>query len=216
MNLCFHGVGVPARALEPGEEPFWIDVDTFFRILDLTTDRADVNLSFDDGNLSDVEIALPALLERGLRATFFVLAGRLNHRGSLGEAEVQVLHSSGMAIGTHGMHHRSWRGMAPREQDAELVQARGTISDALGVPIGQAACPLGQYDRNVLQQLRSLGYSRVHTSDRRWAPAGSWLQPRFSMRRCDNHESVAAQVLTRPRWWTTALNEAKGGIKRLR
>jgi len=35
-----------------------------------------VQLSFDDGNRSDVGIALPALLERELSATFFVVAGR--------------------------------------------------------------------------------------------------------------------------------------------
>ena len=47
-----------------------------------------MRISFDDGNASDLEIGLPALLERGLTATFFVLAGRLGRPGSLDADEV--------------------------------------------------------------------------------------------------------------------------------
>ena len=80
-NICFHGVGRPQRALEPGEADYWISTTLFLELLDAVMGRDDVRVSFDDGNLSDIAIALPALIERDLRAEFFVLAGRLDLPG---------------------------------------------------------------------------------------------------------------------------------------
>ena len=53
-----------------------------------------MRLSFDDGNSSDVEIALPALRERGLPRRFFVVAGRLDRPGSLSRDDVRELHAT--------------------------------------------------------------------------------------------------------------------------
>ena len=61
VNLTVHGIGAHTRALEPGEQAVWITVDQFERALDRIAGRDDVRLTFDDGNLSDVEIALPML-----------------------------------------------------------------------------------------------------------------------------------------------------------
>jgi hypothetical protein len=29
LNLCFHGIGAPGRALEPDEELYWLNYDRF-------------------------------------------------------------------------------------------------------------------------------------------------------------------------------------------
>ena len=76
LNILFHGVGKPARELEPGEDVYWVTEDRFRSILDEISGWPEVRISFDDSNSSDLEIALPALIERGLTADFFVLAGR--------------------------------------------------------------------------------------------------------------------------------------------
>src|SRR5262245_37046734 len=61
INLSFHGVGTPPLApREPGEHDYWIGHDGFLAVLDEVVGRDDVRLSFDDGNASDVEAALPA------------------------------------------------------------------------------------------------------------------------------------------------------------
>ena len=102
-----------------------------------------------------------------------------------------------MRIGSHGMDHRPWRGLDDRELDRELVEARDRLAAVAGAPVDQAALPLGRYDRRLLRRLRRLGYARLHTSDRRWARAGAWLQPRFSLRRGDTVDSVRREMLTR-------------------
>ena len=83
MSICFHSIGTPQRQLEPGEDAYWVDTDRYLRILDETATWPSVRISFDDASASDVQIGLSALVERGLEAQFFLLAGRLGKRGSL-------------------------------------------------------------------------------------------------------------------------------------
>jgi peptidoglycan/xylan/chitin deacetylase (PgdA/CDA1 family) len=194
VNVCFHGIGEPQRALEPDEDGYWVSLDAFQRILDEVSAWPSASLSFDDGNASDIELALPRLEERGLRATFFVLAGRLDGPGSLSTSDVAVLAQRGMGIGTHGMEHRSWRGMDQVEARSELVDARDQIAAAVGMPVTEAALPFGLYDRRALSQLRVAGYEHVLTSDRRHATAAGWIQPRFSVVRGETPESLRRKV----------------------
>jgi peptidoglycan/xylan/chitin deacetylase (PgdA/CDA1 family) len=216
INICFHGVGVPGRELEPGEARYWTSVDEFHRILDEIATWPDVRISFDDGNESDIRHGLPALVERGLTATFFVLASRFGSAGSLGEEDVRSLRAAGMTIGTHGMDHVPWRGLSPEARHVELVVARDRIAAIAGTAVTEAACPLGRYDRSLLGALRGLGYERVHTSDRRHARAGAWVQPRFSIRTEDTAGSLRASVLPRPGLVARAKLSAVGLVKSLR
>lgn len=195
FNLCFHGIGEPGRALEPGEARYWVSAARYAEMLDAVQERDDVRISFDDGNASDVEFGLPGLVRRGLRATFFVLAGRIDQPGSLSSGQLGELVGAGMTVGTHGMRHRSWRGLDEAARTEEWVQARDRIAQVIGQPVTQAALPLGQYDRNVLRGLRGCGYRQVHTSDRMSARPGSWLQPRFSARAEDTAADLNDRIL---------------------
>jgi peptidoglycan/xylan/chitin deacetylase (PgdA/CDA1 family) len=216
VNVCFHGVGTTPRAMEPGEDRYWVSVDQFYGVLDEIMTWPSVRISFDDGNASDAEIALPALVERGLTADFFVLAGRFGQPGSLTEDGVRELQRHHMTIGTHGMWHRSWRAMDPQESTEELVDARDRIAAVAGSAVTTAACPLGLYDRRLLADLRRQGYTHVFTSDRRPATGGAWLQPRFSVRREDTAESVRASMLHPAPLVTRARGVAVGVVKRWR
>ena len=216
LNICFHGIGTPGRELEPGEDAYWVPADSYLRILDEIATWPSARISFDDGNASDVEIGLPALVERGLTAQFFVLAGRLGSPGSLSPGDVGELAASGMTVGTHGMSHRSWRGLDQATQQAEFVEARQRIENASGRKVTEAACPMGRYDRQVLSKLRELGYQRVFTSDRRAASPGHWLQPRFSVRRDDTPDSLRETVLRKPGPGQRSRQNLAGLVKRLR
>lgn len=213
VNLCFHGVGEPDRVLEAGEAEFWISRERFLEVIELAV-RYPIRLSFDDGNASDAQLVLPALVERGLSAEFFVLAARLGHRGSLSEANLRTLAASGMVIGSHGFRHRSWRGLDAKSREEEWVVARQLISDAAGTPITRVACPFGEYDQAVLRGLRSAGYSRVYTVDDGPASPNSWLQSRYTIRSM----STAAWVerMVQQRQWRKAQAVIKAAIKRWR
>jgi peptidoglycan/xylan/chitin deacetylase (PgdA/CDA1 family) len=216
VNICFHGIGTPNRELEPGEDRYWVSEDLFLAVMDEIKTWPSIRISFDDSNTSDLEFGLPALLDRGLTADFFVIAGRMGSTGSLDEDGVRELHRRGMTVGNHGMWHKPWRGMDSATRDDELVTARKQLSAVIGAEVDTAACPLGRYDRELLGHARRLGYRRVFTSDRRQATAGTWLQPRYSVRREDTPESLRAEAREGPGVLTRLKLEAVGVVKRLR
>jgi peptidoglycan/xylan/chitin deacetylase (PgdA/CDA1 family) len=181
INLTFHGIGVPERSLYDGEETAWVSEGRFASVLDAVIGRDDVRITFDDGNISDVRVALPALRERGLTATFFVVADRLEVPGFLGREDLMTLKDAGMAIGSHGMHHQHWRTLHGEALHEELIDARKMLETAVGGPVDEAACPFGSYGRSSLRALGRAGYKRVYTSDRGPARDNQWLQPRTTI-----------------------------------
>ena len=216
VNLCFHGIGAPNRVLEDGEHDYWISEDFFDQILNYVAVRQSVRISFDDGNASDQEIALPALHKRGLSAQFFPIARRLGQSGSLERSGLRELVRHGMTIGSHGMDHREWRGLDRMRLDDELIEARRLISAESGVAVNLASCPLGSYDRRVLRMLRKLKYAQVLTSDRSVARPGAWLQPRYSVRNSDTFADVVYLIDGPHRPVLRAISAARITIKRLR
>lgn len=159
----------------------WVTRAQYLSMLDSVASRDDVRITFDDGNASDVEHALEPLRARGLKATFFVVAGRLGEPAFLDEGGVRELAAAGMEIGCHGMHHRPWRGLGDDDLQEELVEAKQILEAVVDRPVTQAACPFGAYDRRVLRTLRGAGYRGVYTSDRGTARPGAWLQARTSI-----------------------------------
>jgi peptidoglycan/xylan/chitin deacetylase (PgdA/CDA1 family) len=193
LNLTFHGIGEPPAAVGVDERDVWLSEADFAAALDaVRTLPQATTVSFDDGNASDLRIALPALRERGIAATFFVVAGRLDEPGYLSAADLRTLREEGMTIGLHGMHHQRWRGLSDDDLDEEISVARRRIEDAAGAPLGAAACPFGAYDRRVLGRLRQAGFGAVFTSDGGWASRGAWLQARNTLRAGDGAAAVVA------------------------
>jgi peptidoglycan/xylan/chitin deacetylase (PgdA/CDA1 family) len=213
VNITFHGVGPQDGVLASGEATVWVTRSRFETVLDQLVERDDVRITFDDGNASDLELALPALRERGLTATFFVVAGRLGTPGYLDAGGLRELVAAGMRVGNHGMRHRSWRRLGAGELHEELVVARRMIEEAAGRQVTEAACPFGAYDRRVLRALRRSGYRHVFTSDEGTARASDWLQSRTSLDERRALHPILAPALSP----TAALRrQAKLAVKRWR
>ena len=177
-----HGIGTPERRLDEGEEQAWVSVRQFEQVLDAVAKRPDARITFDDGNASDVEIALPRLVERGLVAEFFLLAGELGDPGRVDRAGVRALLDAGMAIGSHGWSHRNWRRIDDAAARDEYYRAVQVLGELTGQPVSRVAIPFGSYDRHVLRRLRAAGVTRAYTSDGGRARPDAWLQPRTSLR----------------------------------
>lgn len=181
VNLTVHGVGPTSRTIEDDEARTWVTIEQFEQVLDAVQGRPDVRITFDDGNASDLGIALPRLLERGLTAEFFVLAGLLGEPGRLDRGDVRELVRAGMRIGSHGWVHRDWRRITAGQVSQEFGAAQRVLAELSGQRISRVAIPFGSYDRQVLRRLRHAGIQRVYTSDGGRAGADSWLQARTSL-----------------------------------
>lgn len=216
VNLTVHGIGPPGRELDPGEDVTWVSVEQFEQVLDEIAGRPEVRLTFDDGNASDLEIGLPRLLERGLTAEFFVLAGLLGQRARLEADGVRQLLKAGMRIGSHGWAHRDWRRLSPAQEAEEHVRAVQVLEELCGHRVGRVAIPFGSYDRHVLSRLRAGSVSRAYTSDGGRARPGSWLQARTSLHR-DIDAGWATRVIEGSRAPMTRVRKlASRTIKRTR
>ena len=181
VNLCFHGIGAPGRELEPDEAQYWVGEEQFDELLEVVRREPSLLVTFDDGNASDVGIALPTLRRVGLEASFFLIAGRLGQRGSVDLDGVRELARAGMTVGNHGLRHRPWRSLDANGEREELVEARAAIAGAAGQPVDEASFPFGEYDRGALRAVRRAGFQRVYTVDGGPARAGAWLQPRHTV-----------------------------------
>jgi peptidoglycan/xylan/chitin deacetylase (PgdA/CDA1 family) len=205
--LNFHGIGEPPQGTDVAERRYWWDTDPFLAALDsISAMRSSsgpaIHITFDDGNMSDARFALPALVRRGLTASFFVCAGRIGKPNYLDAAAIRDLSSAGMGIGSHGMWHLDWRRLSPLELDCEISSAGRRLGEICERTIEEVSIPFGSYDRRVLARLRSEGYWRAYTSDGGTVRRDSWLKARNTLDRSwqwmDFFEGLAARdsVLT--------------------
>ena len=195
--LNFHGIGTPERELEHDEARYWVSRSQFEKVLDHIVSSArpaHYVITFDDGNLSDVKIALPALLDRGLSARFFVLTGRLDQPGSLGAQDLRTLLDAGMTVGSHGINHVAWPSLNDADLQDEVNGSRKQLNTVCGQPITEAGIPFGRYDKRVLTSLRAAGYDTVWTSDGGRMGSDKFLRARTSLRG-DMNSTEMANVL---------------------
>jgi peptidoglycan/xylan/chitin deacetylase (PgdA/CDA1 family) len=193
-----HGVGTPGRDLDPGEDVAWISVAQLEMVLDAAAGRPDVRLTFDDGNASDVEIALPRLVERGLTAEFFIAAGLLGDPGRLDKDGVRELVRAGMPVSSHGWAHRDWRRITPEQVHEEFVEAPRVLTELTGASVTRHSIPFGSYDRKVLGRLRQVAATRAYTSDGGRTRTGSWLQARTSLRHTIDEQWIKTVMFGTP------------------
>jgi peptidoglycan/xylan/chitin deacetylase (PgdA/CDA1 family) len=212
VNLNFHGVGKPLT----GEEEVWLDREYFCRVLDQIALSENVWLSFDDGNRSDLEIAVPELKRRGQTATFFIIADRVGKPSYLDREDLHRLLDAGMTLGSHGMRHIPWRNLTAVQEHEEFYRARAVLEDLTGTEVLYVACPFGSYERRSLKAVREAGYERVFTSDGGLADEGAWLQPRNSIWSSTALSEVTRLCRREISRWEQCVTATKQLMKRLR
>lgn len=184
ITINFHGLGPLPAHVDAGEAKVWCtDPGLYADLLDETraeaeAHRLDYLITFDDGNLSDIEIGLKPLADRQMAAIIFPCAGRIGQKGYLDQAALRELVAAGMEIGSHGWSHTDWRRASPHIMKREVGEAKDRIEQAAGVRVMTAAIPFGSYSRRVLKD--AAAFQTVFTSDAAIADATAHVQPRFS------------------------------------
>ena len=126
----------------------------------------DVVITFDDGHVSNYDIAMPLLVERGLSAYLFVTGNFVGKRAHFCLPEqLEKMAQNGMEIGSHGMTHRFFDDLSDEEAECELRQSMQQLSDQCGQAVQSISYPGGRYSRRTLEISRSAGYGQLFGSD---------------------------------------------------
>lgn len=115
-------------------------------------------LTFDDGNISNHDVALPILREFGFKATFFITVGQIGMGNTMDWSQIRALYAAGMEIGSHTLTHRPPSTLDDKELRYELSESRRILEDGLGAPITSISSPTGFFDTRMSQIARDVGY----------------------------------------------------------
>jgi peptidoglycan/xylan/chitin deacetylase (PgdA/CDA1 family) len=121
-----------------------------------------VGITFDDGNTSDYQHALPILAQHGFRATFFVCCERID--SELPAEHLFALHAAGMHVGSHAMRHLFMTTLDAAAEETELVRSRATLEAIIGEPVVHFAPPGGRWSDRTHRALERAGYVAVSSS----------------------------------------------------
>jgi peptidoglycan/xylan/chitin deacetylase (PgdA/CDA1 family) len=124
-----------------------------------------VAITFDDGLADFATAALPALHERGLPATLFVVTGSLGGRAPsalsdhmLRASQLPQLREAGVEIGGHSHTHPQLDTLGARAAREEIHRCTASLEDALGDRVASFAYPHGYSTRRVRALVRDAGY----------------------------------------------------------
>lgn len=149
-----HLASIRALAGAAGSARDWLDEGADLRAV----------LTFDDGHVSNHRLALPLLLEFGMRADFFVNPATVGQPGFVSWADLREMAAAGMSIQSHGYDHQYLTDLPPQRLRDSLSMARLEIEDRLGTPVTLLAPPGGRMPAGLALTATACGYARVFAS----------------------------------------------------
>ena len=119
-----------------------------------------VMITFDDGYRDVLVNAAPVLRRLGMRATAYVITGRISNGdvSFLSWAQLHALEQSGVEIGSHTVHHAELPGLSDPAALQELIQSRHALELHLHHPVQWFAYPAGRFDAHSETLVGQAGY----------------------------------------------------------
>jgi peptidoglycan/xylan/chitin deacetylase (PgdA/CDA1 family) len=117
-------------------------------------------ITFDDGYRDNFFKASPVLLRLGMRATAYVVSGRISgpDPSFLTWPLLHALERRGIEIGSHTMAHRNMTTLSDAALLDDLVRSRRLLERGLRHRVPWLAYPFGAYDARVERFARRAGY----------------------------------------------------------
>ncbi len=101
--------------------------------------KAATSLTFDDGDPSHLDIVIPELNKRGLHATFFLIANKIDRKD-----DWRLALKAGHEIGNHTLDHLHANQLDASQENAQVVGAQNVLQKEFGVPIYSFAYPFSE------------------------------------------------------------------------
>lgn len=176
----------------------FVDVDTLLGALDGDRELPprSLLLTFDDAYVDLLEVALPVLVERGIPAVVFAVAGRLgatNEWDSRNRATtldlldadgLRALVAKGVEVGSHTTTHRRLDEVPAGEWEGELTGAADRL-EAAGLSRPRTfSYPYGAWSPALAAAAREAGYRLAFTVD--WGEVAAGADP-YALPRVEVH-----------------------------
>jgi peptidoglycan/xylan/chitin deacetylase (PgdA/CDA1 family) len=156
-----------------------------------------IAITFDDGTMGQYEHAVPALRDRGMTATFFVVTDWVGRTGFMSWDELRLMKKWGMSIQSHSKSHPHLSELTERDLRRELEESRRELDAKLDQRTTEIALPGGNAPKFLLRRiLGESGYEAVANS--RWGanPQRSRRVPRW-IRRCNVPQEIDEHLASR-------------------
>jgi len=170
-------------------------------------------LTFDDGSLTVLRHAAPAMADAGFRAINYLvsdLLGGVNEWDTvhgevpdrlMDEGQVREWMAAGHQIGAHTRTHPWLSRLSPAEAREEIFGCKKSLEDRFGVPVRHFCYPYGDYSKAVRDLVEEAGYDTAVTVEPgvRGPTTDRLLIPRIGARAHSlNFRNVFKRLLGRP------------------
>ena len=158
-----------------------------------------VLITADDGYEDDATEMLPVLRRLNLKATFYIVTGRIGMPGFVTVAELGRLAEAGMDIGAHTRTHVDLTQLAPRLAREEIAGSARDLGRVVGGPVPWFAYPFGAVSPEVVRMVEGAGFALAVTTrgGTRELPGAPLELPRLEVAREMTPAGLMAELGTR-------------------
>ncbi|MDB6000488.1 MAG: polysaccharide deacetylase [Rhizobacter sp.] len=152
-------------------------------------------ITFDDGYVDNLELAMPALRAHGFTATCYLVAGHMGEHNAwdaellhvrkplMNVAQVREWLAGGMKVGAHTVSHPHLPQLGRADKRREITASRTLLEDRLGIPVEHFCFPYGDHDDECMADIAEAGYASAVTTVRGRVQRGQSL---FALPRIGN------------------------------
>ena len=120
-------------------------------------------IAFDDG-FKGVYDNKDFFFNKSIFPTIFVAKNLIGKDGYMDETQIKELSDMGFRIQSHTVSHVDLTGLKKDALCKELVESRNYLSDLLKKNIDELCCPIGYYNKQVIEEAKKAGYKKIYLS----------------------------------------------------
>ncbi|MCX6344056.1 MAG: polysaccharide deacetylase family protein [Armatimonadetes bacterium] len=130
-------------------------------------------ITFDDAYLSAYEHACPALIDRNMSATIYVVSGAIGGinewdsragdqcESIMNAAQIRELSDAGFEIGSHTITHAHLTDISDEQLQQEVTDSKNAIEDIIGKEVVSFSYPYGNFDERIVAAVKAAGYQNA-------------------------------------------------------
>ncbi len=111
-----------------------------------------------------ITFAVPALLQCGFNATFYVVTSFIGRSGYLSAPQLREIVDQGFEIGCHSCSHENLSNLDAAGLHAEIVVAKAELEAVVGCNVRHFSCPGGYWSRRAAHVACHAGFVTMATS----------------------------------------------------